>query len=238
MNYCGHCGTRVAPESEFCGACGAPLVDAERPVGQEAAPVTPLTARRPRRRWGRYVIGAVAGLFALLVVLAIVGSLLPPTPQPRTSIAAAPVVTHPLATALATPRPTAGPSIHDIITSQIDASRITREVVAPASAPPHGTEVLVYFEERDAGIHDLTASLIKMDVFNTMKALYTSHQPIARVTLVPQQVYKDTEGHAALCDVAGVILDKEEAVRIAWDNISQDDLWADMQIIKDIKFCA
>lgn len=123
MNYCGQCGARVPAGSQFCGACGAQVAAASQAVGQAStstpgtttpplpapathtvAPARPMLApplaglRKRRHRW-RYVVGTIVGLFVALVLL---GSLLPPTPTPRSSIA-------PVSSPTSAPVPTRAP---------------------------------------------------------------------------------------------------------------------------------
>ncbi len=123
MNYCGQCGARVPAGSQFCGACGAQVAAASQVAGQAStstpgtttptlpAPAThtvaparpmlasPLAAPRKRRHRWRYVVGTIVGLFVALVLL---GSLLPPTPTPRSSIA-------PVSSPTSAPVPTRAP---------------------------------------------------------------------------------------------------------------------------------
>lgn len=93
MEYCGQCGIRAEQGQQFCGKCGARLVgrEAESPAPTTLPVIAPLLAapRRRRHKW-RYIIPA--SLVGLFILLAIIGSFLPPTPK-TTSGVAAPVTT-------------------------------------------------------------------------------------------------------------------------------------------------
>lgn len=144
-------------------------------------------------------------------------------------------------TAVDTPVPTnapaSAPSIRDIVTSQIDKDHLLREVDTPDYNHPKQTLVLIDFRAKDNLTQGLVATGIKLDIFNMMKALYTSGRPIGRVVISAWTPYQNTYGKAAWCASGSVVLTKGTADQIAWDNITSDDLWQDMEINKAIQFC-
>lgn len=90
MEFCGQCGAKLGPANRFCYACGAPVQAApnvQRPQQPPRAtyptPMAqpPIAQRTSRKKWLYIVPGTILGLF---ILLAIIGSLLPPTPESAT----------------------------------------------------------------------------------------------------------------------------------------------------------